>query len=131
MKTRKGTGAGLEVIGRLKEIPVIRKTNNDKLVANIVLAVDEIQKNDAGQSEEYTEWLSVVVWGNAAQFIQDYARPGLRLRLTAKVKTEKEEVTDADGKKYVYSIPKFHTGDVEAMDSIEKNESNAEIEKQQ
>lgn len=123
MKTRKGTGAGLEVIGRLKEVPELRKTNNGKLVTNIVLAVDETQKNEAGQSEEYTEWLSVTVWGNAAQFIQDYARAGLRLRLTAKVKTEKEEVTGEDGKKYVFYIPKFRTGEVEAMDSLQQSDS--------
>ena len=123
MKTRKGTGAGLEVIGRLKEIPAVRKTNNGKQVANIVLAVDETQKNTDGKSEDYTEWLSVTVWGNAAQFIQDYAHPGMRLRVSAKVKTEKEEVAGEGGKKFVYYIPKFHAGEVEAMDSIEKVKS--------
>ena len=123
MKTRKGTGAGLEVIGRLKEIPEVRETNNGKLVANVVLAVDEVKKNTEGQPENHTEWLSVAVWGNAAQFVRDYGHPGIRLRLSAKVKIEKEEVEDKDGKKFIFYIPKFHTGEVEAMDSVQKIKS--------
>lgn len=129
MKTRKGTGAGLEVIGRLKAIPTLRQTKNDKLVTNIVLAVDEIQHNSAGQWEEVTEWLSVAVWGNAAQFIQDYARAGLRLRLMAKVKIEKEEVEGKDGKKTIFYIPKFNTNEVEAMDKLHPSNSTQVEEK--
>ena len=124
MRTRKGTGASLEVIGRLKEIPDVRATNNGKLVVNIMLAVDEVQKNTDSQLENYTEWLSVAVWGNAAQFIRDYAHPGKRLRLSANIKTERKEVEGRDGKKLVFYIPKFHTSEVEAMDRVQKSKSS-------
>ena len=41
MNINKGTGAQLTIIGRLKEIPTMRQTQNDLSVSNITLAVDK------------------------------------------------------------------------------------------
>jgi len=124
MKVRKGTGAELTIVGRLKEIPEIRKTQNDKSVANITLAADSLHNNSAGKLEEYTEWFNITVWGQAAEFIRDYCHAGMRLYIEASVKHEKEEVEDKQDKKYVFYIPKFHAFEVQPMDAIKKSEPN-------
>lgn len=139
MKIRKGTGVALEIIGRLKEIPEIRKTSNDTLVTNITLAVDSVRKNEeTGEPENYTEWCNVTVWGRSAQFIKEKTHAGMRLYLEATVVHEKETVKGKDGKKYVFYIPKFHTNEIQPMDAINTdktdktemaNESNNESDK--
>jgi single stranded DNA-binding protein len=117
MKIRKGTGASLPVIGRLKEVPEVRKTKSDKLVANVTLAVDLVRNTD-GESSECTEWFNIAVWGQAAQFLKEKAHAGMRLYIEASVKHEKKEIVDEGGKKYVFSIPKFNANEVQPMDAI-------------
>ncbi len=123
MKIRRGTGASFEVIGRLKEAPTVHKTNNGDHVANIVLAVSDVQKNEHNQTQDYTEWYKVTVWGDAANYIKNTLSPGMRLKLSANVKMVKETVIGRNGKNYAFYISHFHANHVDVMDVIRKKPS--------
>lgn len=121
MKTRKGTGASFEVIGRLKEVPEIRKLESGQLVVNVVLAVDEQHKTDNNDLEDYVEWHRVSLWGKAAEFIKNHARAGMRLKISAKVRNKRKEVVvNSDGEVQIFYVPEFSANDVDAMDAIQQ-----------
>lgn len=126
MKIRKGTGAALNIIGFLKEIPEINTIKNDKSIATIVLAVDCSKKNASNEIENYTEWFSIVVFGDASLFIKNHGYPGMRLYVEAYVKHEKKEVESKDSKKYYFSIPRFYATEIHPMDTVKHRVENHE-----
>jgi single-strand DNA-binding protein len=123
MKTRNGTGAALEIIGRLKAVPELKEVNGN-LVANIDLAVDEQEKESSESYKDVVEWHKVALWGRAAEFVRDHARNGMRLKIEARVKNKKVSVIDQENKERYFTIPQFSAHDVEPMDAIKKPDSN-------
>ncbi len=126
MKIYKGTGAGLEVIGRLKEIPTIRTTKQGQTVCTLILAVDGKYKNEHGDFEDDTQWLSITLWGKAVSRLQEYSVPGIRIRVQAIVKMDSQHVMGPDDKKYHFTIPQFSSNNFEFMDGVHKNEKQNE-----
>lgn len=122
MKFCKGTGVCLEVIGRLKEIPTIRTTKEEKTVAEINLAVDAKRMED-GKFLDETQWITVTVWGKAAELLNTYGKPGIRVYLNASVRMQKHKITDEGGdKSYFANIPKFYADAIDFLDPIYSND---------
>jgi single-strand DNA-binding protein len=83
-------------IGRLGKSPEVRVTNSGKKVATLSLAVSEKYKDQSGNQQESTEWISVVLWNKQSEVAEKYLKKGSMLYVEGKWKTQS---WDKDGVK--------------------------------
>ncbi|MDH5752494.1 MAG: single-stranded DNA-binding protein [Deltaproteobacteria bacterium] len=79
------------LIGRLGQEPEIRHTQSGQMVANFSLATNDYWKDKQGQKQEKTEWHNIVVWGNQADFVQNYVHKGRLVYVEGRLQTRSWE----------------------------------------
>ena len=88
------------LIGNVGQDPDVRYTgdaNNGAKVATIRLATTERYKDRNGNTQEHTEWHSVVVWRSTAEIVEKYVRKGSQLYVEGRLRTRSWD--DANGNK--------------------------------
>jgi len=80
-------------IGRLVADPDVRSTQSGKQVATYRMAVDRQFKQDGQPTADF---LTMVAWGNNADFASKYLHKGIKIAVEARVQTRSYE--DKDGK---------------------------------
>ena len=80
----KGTVNKIILLGRLGQNPEVRQTQTGTTVATMSLATNEVLKEDV-----QTEWHRVVIFGKAAEAIQQYATKGTQLYIEGRIRTNK------------------------------------------
>ena len=84
------------LMGRLTKEPELKYTPSGTAVASFTLAVDRrFQKNG---EERQTDFLSIVAWGNTAEFVAKYFTKGQLIALCGRIETRNWE--DNDGAKH-------------------------------
>lgn len=89
-------------IGRVGKDPELRRLENGTAVAKLSLATSERFKNQSGETQEKTEWHSLVFWKQRAELVEKYVKKGDRIYVEGKV-TYRTVETD-NGKKYYTEI---------------------------
>lgn len=90
------------IIGNLGRDPEIRQAGENK-VANFTVAVTERFTDRAGQRQERTEWVNVVVWRKLAEIAQQYLRKGSQVYVEGRLQTRSWD--DQNGqKKYMTEV---------------------------
>ncbi len=84
------------LIGRLGADPIIRSTEDGRLVANLALATSQRWIKD-NERHEHTEWHKIVVWGQKAEFCQKYLRRGRLVSVEGRI--QRREWIDSFGTK--------------------------------
>lgn len=96
----------VQIIGRLGKDPEVKNLQSGSTVANFSLAVSETWKDkQTGEKKEKTEWINIVLWGNAAEVAQKYLHKGDMCYVEGKIQTrsyEKDGIT-----KYVTEVQAF------------------------
>lgn len=99
-------GSGLnkvQCIGNLGADPEVRFTQGGQAVANFRMAVSESWKDKAGQKQERTEWMRIVVWGKLAELCGEHLKKGRQAYVEGKLQTR--EFTDKENRKqYVTEV---------------------------
>ncbi len=86
------------LLGHLGHDPEMRYTPKGTPVVNARLATTRRWKDrDSGDQREHTEWHRVVVFGNGAKFLGEYARKGAQIYVEGSLRTR--DWTDRDGVK--------------------------------
>jgi single-strand DNA-binding protein len=86
------------LLGHLGHEPEIRYTPKGTPVVNARLATTRRWKDsDSGDQREHTEWHRVVVFGNGAKFLGEYAHKGAQVYVEGSLRTR--DWTDRDGVK--------------------------------
>ena len=80
----KGTVNNVILLGRLGQNPEVRQTQTGTTVATLSLATNEIVRE-----ETQTEWHRVIVFGKAAETIQQYSKKGDQLFIEGRIRTSK------------------------------------------
>ena len=80
----KGTVNKVVLLGRLGQNPEVRQTQTGMTVATLNLATNEVVKQ-----ETQTEWHRVIVFGKAAETIQQYSKKGDQLFIEGRIRTSK------------------------------------------
>lgn len=108
------------IMGRLARDPEVHYTqgNEPTAIARYTLAVDRRVKREGEQSADF---IGVVAFGRAAEFIEKYCHKGVKLLVTGRIQTG--SYTNRDGNK-------VYTTDVIAEDQ-EFCESKKSIEEEQ
>lgn len=75
--------------------PVIIKFANEKKMARISLAVNELYKNNAGESINQTQWFNLVFWNKKVDLLAMTIKKGTRFSLEGKLNTQ--NYTDKKG----------------------------------
>ena len=90
------------LIGNLGADPEVRTTPGGATVANFRVACTESWKDQSGQKQERTEWVTIVAWKVQAEIAQKYLRKGSRVYVEGKLQTRSWE---KDGeKKYATEV---------------------------
>ena len=82
-------------IGHLGKDPELRQTSAGSSVANFSIAINETWKDKAGDKQERTEWVNIVMWGRLAEIAGQYLRKGAKVYLEGRIQTRKWQ--DKDG----------------------------------
>ena len=77
------------MIGRLTAMPEMMKTNNDKSLTRVTVAVNRRFKSQSGERE--ADFISVVVWGSLAETLVSYGSKGSLISLDGELRTRKYE----------------------------------------
>lgn len=85
------------VIGNLGQDPELRATGGGQSVATLRVATNERWTDKAGQTQERTEWHSIVVWGKQAEQCKEYLTKGSQIFAEGRLQTR--EWTDKEGHK--------------------------------
>jgi single-strand DNA-binding protein len=75
------------LIGRVGQDPEVRYTKSGQVVADLRMATNENWKDKQGQRQERTEWHSIVLWGQQAEFAQNYAKKGRLVYVEGRLQT--------------------------------------------
>lgn len=91
------------IVGHLGKDPELRYTGAGQAVCTFSVATTEKYKDRSGQSQEKTEWHTVVAWGSLAEICGKYLRKGAMVYVEGKIQTRSYD--DRDGnKRYVTEI---------------------------
>jgi single-strand DNA-binding protein len=75
------------IIGNVGRDPEVRYTKSGQVVADLRVATNERWKDKQGNRQEHTEWHSVVLWGQQAEFAQNYAKKGRLVFVEGRLQT--------------------------------------------
>lgn len=92
------------LIGNLGSDPEVRNTPNGATVANFRLACTESWKDQSGQKQERTEWVTVVAWRQQAELAKRFLRKGSRVYVEGKLQTRQWEDRNGGGKRYATEV---------------------------
>lgn len=80
------------LMGRLTKEPDVRYTQTGKVVTSLTLAVDRQFKGQDGEKE--TDFISVVIWGKAAEMVGNSCQKGHRLLVDGRLQIRSYEAKD-------------------------------------
>ena len=95
----------VDLIGRLTKDPDVRQTQSGLNCAQFTLAVDRNYTDKDGNRG--ADFLPVVAWRGAAEFVGKWFKKGLRVAVTGSIQTRSYEAKDG-GKRYVTEIIADH-----------------------
>ena len=112
----------VELIGRLTKDPDVKNSQNENAtsVTRYTLAVDRRNRSKS-QEEQTADFISIVAFGNSADFASKYFKKGLKVAVTGHIQTG--SYTNKDG-------VRVYTTDVVAEDQefVESKNSGTENE---
>lgn len=76
-------------IGNLGQDPEMRTTNSGTAVCTLRVACTNRRKNQAGEWEDATEWVSVICFGRTAENAGQYLKKGRQVYVEGRLQTRK------------------------------------------
>ncbi len=92
------------LIGNLGSDPEVRNTPAGAAVATFRVACTESWKDQSGQKQERTEWVTIVAWRQQAEIAQKYLRKGSKVYVEGKLQTRQWEDKNGGGKRYATEV---------------------------
>ncbi len=83
------------LVGRLGQDPKLSYTQSGQALAKLRLATDESYKDKSGQWVDQAEWHNVTVWGQQAEYVNNYLAKGALVLVEGRLQTRKWQ--DKDG----------------------------------
>lgn len=78
-------------IGRLGKDPETRYTGSGKAICSFSLAVGSSWKDNSGEKQESTEWVSITAFDKLAEICGEYLEKGAQVYISGRMKTDKYE----------------------------------------
>jgi single-strand DNA-binding protein len=91
------------LIGNLGNAPEIKSLENNRKIARISLATNEVYKNQKGEKVLETTWHNVVLWGSLAEVAEKMLTKGSEIAIDGRLVNR--NYVDKDGmKKYITEV---------------------------
>lgn len=91
------------LIGNLGNTPEIKSLENNKKLARVSIATNEIYKNQKGERVTDTTWHNVIMWSPLAEIAEKLLKKGSEVAIEGKLINR--SYTDKDGvKRYITEI---------------------------
>ena len=91
------------LIGNLGNAPEIKSLENNKKLARVSIATNEIYKNQKGERVTDTTWHNVIMWSPLAEIAEKLLKKGSEVAIEGKLINR--TYTDKDGiKRYITEI---------------------------
>ncbi len=113
------------LVGNLGRDPELRYTPQGTPVCSFTMATNEKRKDKAGETQDFTTWFRVTLWGRQAETASQYLTKGRPVYIEGRVRLE--EWTDRDGKQR-YTI-EVHATDMQFIGGSRTDESNTNFSK--
>jgi single-strand DNA-binding protein len=84
------------LVGNLGRDPELRYTPQGTPVCSFTVATNEKRKDRAGETQDFTTWFRVTLWGRQAETASQYLTKGRPIYVEGRLRLE--EWTDRDGK---------------------------------
>lgn len=84
------------LVGNLGRDPELRYTPQGTPVCSFTVATNEKRKDRAGETQDFTTWFRVTLWGRQAETASQYLTKGRSVYVEGRLRVE--EWTDRDGK---------------------------------
>jgi len=100
-------GKGLNrvmLIGNLGKDPEVSYTASGVAVAKFSLATSERWKDEAGNTQERTEWHNIVVWSKLAEICGQYLKKGSKVFIEGRLQTRSWDDKNSGTKRYTTEI---------------------------
>ena len=93
----------VRLVGNLGMDPEVKSFENDRKLAKIAIATNEIYKNDKGEKVTDTQWHNLVLWGAQAKLAEQILKKGDEIAIEGKLASR--SYVDKDGiKRYVTEV---------------------------
>lgn len=79
------------LIGHLGADPDVRYTQDNRPVANLSLATNEVYNDRDGNRQENTQWHRIVVFGKQAEVVENYFKKGKLIYVEGRLRTRQYE----------------------------------------
>ena len=107
------------LVGNLGRDPELRYTPQGTPVCNFTVATNEKRKDKSGETQDFTTWFRVTLWGRQAETASQYLTKGRPVYVEGRLRVE--EWTDRDGKqRYTLEI---HATDLQFIGGARGDES--------
>ena len=84
------------VVGNLGRDPELRYTPQGTPVCSFTVATNEKRKDRTGETQDFTTWFRITLWGRQAETASQYLTKGRPVYIEGRLRLE--EWTDRDGK---------------------------------
>lgn len=93
----------VRLVGNLGMDPEVKSFDNNRKLAKIAIATNEIYKNDKGEKVTDTQWHNLVLWGAQAKLAEEILKKGDEIAVEGKLASR--SYVDKDGnKRYVTEV---------------------------
>lgn len=110
------------LVGNLGRDPELRYTPQGTPVCSFTVATNEKRKDRAGETQDFTTWFRVTLWGRQAETASQYLTKGRPVYIEGRLRLE--EYTDREGNKR-YSL-EVNATDIHFISSNRSDESPGE-----
>ena len=111
-------------IGRLGKDPELKYLPSGQAVANFSVACGKSWKNNAGEKQEQTTWISYVAFGKLAEIIGEYCKKGSRVYLEGELRVRKWQDKTSGQDRYATEIV---ASEMQLLDSKSNSERGADL----
>jgi single-strand DNA-binding protein len=113
------------LVGNLGRDPELRYTPQGTPVCSFTVATNEKRKDKSGETQDFTTWFRVTLWGRQAETASQYLTKGRPVYVEGRLRLE--EWTDRDGKpRYTLEV---HATDMQFIGGTRSDEPNVSASK--
>ena len=113
------------LVGNLGRDPELRYTPQGTPVCSFTVATNEKRKDKSGETQDFTTWFRVTLWGRQAETASQFLTKGRPVYIEGRLRLE--EWTDRDGKSR--NTLEVHATDMQFIGGTRSEESGSSFNK--
>ncbi|WEK19994.1 MAG: single-stranded DNA-binding protein [Candidatus Pedobacter colombiensis] len=104
--------------------PVVINFANEKRMARLSIAVNEVYKNSSGEAINQTQWFSLIFWNKKVELVEKIVKKGTRFSIEGKLNTQSHIVKGGE-QRYTTEVI-VNTIELEVKETKEKENKQKE-----